>query len=81
MKKKAVIMGIESSCDETAVSIIQDNESGIPKILSNLEQKNLWYYYESNYVELTYLLALKRQYGAVYCCGNVAITLVKNNKA
>tara|TARA_B100001996_G_scaffold376748_1_gene358397 strand:- start:150 stop:1223 length:1074 start_codon:yes stop_codon:yes gene_type:complete len=36
MKKKAVIMGIESSCDETAVSIIQDNESGIPKILSNI---------------------------------------------
>ena len=36
MNKKTIIMGIESSCDETAVSIIQDNESGIPKILSNI---------------------------------------------
>ena len=36
MNKKPVILGIETSCDETAVSIIQDNESGIPKILSNV---------------------------------------------
>ena len=36
MKKSPIILGIETSCDETAVSIIQDNESGIPKILSNI---------------------------------------------
>tara|TARA_Y100000590_G_scaffold425109_1_gene532737 strand:- start:1636 stop:2709 length:1074 start_codon:yes stop_codon:yes gene_type:complete len=36
MQKKPIILGIESSCDETAVAIIQDNESGIPKILSNI---------------------------------------------
>tara|TARA_B100000686_G_scaffold7408_1_gene7292 strand:+ start:991 stop:2064 length:1074 start_codon:yes stop_codon:yes gene_type:complete len=36
MVKKPVILGIETSCDETAVSIIKDDESGIPKILSNI---------------------------------------------
>tara|TARA_B100000686_G_C16715753_1_gene931883 strand:+ start:39 stop:1112 length:1074 start_codon:yes stop_codon:yes gene_type:complete len=36
MRKKPIIFGIESSCDETSVAIIQDNESGIPKILSNI---------------------------------------------
>jgi len=36
MKKKPIILGIESSCDETAASIIQEDESGIPKILSNI---------------------------------------------
>ncbi len=36
MNKRPIILGIETSCDETAVSIIQDNESGIPKILSNI---------------------------------------------
>ena len=36
MNKSPIILGIETSCDETAVSIIQDNESGIPKILSNI---------------------------------------------
>ena len=36
MNKKPGILGIETSCDETAVSIIQDNESGIPEILSNI---------------------------------------------
>ena len=36
MAKKPIILGIETSCDETAVSIIQDDESGIPKILSNI---------------------------------------------
>tara|TARA_B100000700_G_scaffold321398_1_gene420607 strand:- start:2019 stop:3089 length:1071 start_codon:yes stop_codon:yes gene_type:complete len=35
MTKKSIILGIESSCDETAAAIIQDNE-GIPKILSNI---------------------------------------------
>ena len=36
MIKKPIILGIETSCDETAVSIIQDHESGVPKILSNV---------------------------------------------
>jgi len=36
MKKKTLILGIESSCDETAASIIQENDGGIPKILSNV---------------------------------------------
>ena len=36
MAKKAIILGIETSCDETAVSLIQDDYSGIPKILSNV---------------------------------------------
>jgi Metal-dependent proteases with possible chaperone activity len=31
MNKNPIILGIETSCDETAVSIIQDNESGTPK--------------------------------------------------
>ncbi len=36
MTKNPIILGIETSCDETAISIIQDHESGIPKILSNI---------------------------------------------
>ena len=36
MKKKTLIMGIETSCDETAVSIIQDNGKKPPKILANI---------------------------------------------
>ena len=36
MAKKPIILGIETSCDETAVSLVQDNDSGIPKILSNV---------------------------------------------
>ena len=36
MAKKPIILGIETSCDETAVSLIQDDESGVPKILSNI---------------------------------------------
>ena len=36
MKKKTIILGIESSCDETAVSIIQENNKGKPTILSNV---------------------------------------------
>ena len=36
MKKKILIMGIETSCDETAVSIIQDNGAKPPKILANI---------------------------------------------
>ncbi len=36
MSKKTVILGIESSCDETAAAIIQANSTGVPKILSNI---------------------------------------------
>ena len=36
MIKKPLILGIESSCDETAASLITENEQGIPLILSNI---------------------------------------------
>ena len=36
MSKKPLILGIETSCDETAASVIEDDGSGIPKILSNI---------------------------------------------
>ena len=36
MSENTIILGIETSCDETAVSIIQDHGNGIPKILSNV---------------------------------------------
>ena len=36
MSKKPIILGIESSCDETGVSIISENKEGEPKILSNI---------------------------------------------
>ncbi len=36
MKKKPIILGIESSCDETAASIVTENNQGIPSILSNI---------------------------------------------
>ena len=36
MSKKPIILGIETSCDETAASIITENEQGIPVILSNI---------------------------------------------
>jgi len=36
MKKKPIILGIESSCDETAASIISENEQGMPTILSSI---------------------------------------------
>ena len=36
MKKKPIILGIESSCDETAASIIEENDQGIPIILSSI---------------------------------------------
>ena len=36
MSKKPLILGIESSCDETAASIITENEKGVPTILSNI---------------------------------------------
>ncbi len=36
MSKKPLILGIETSCDETAASLITENEQGIPVILSNI---------------------------------------------
>ena len=36
MIKKPLILGIETSCDETAASLITENEQGIPVILSNI---------------------------------------------
>ena len=36
MSKKPIILGIESSCDETAASIITENDQSIPIILSNV---------------------------------------------
>ena len=36
MNKKPLILGIESSCDETAASIISENDKGNPIVLSNI---------------------------------------------
>ena len=36
MNKKPLILGIETSCDETAASLITENQQGIPIILSNI---------------------------------------------
>ena len=36
MSKKPLILGIESSCDETAASIITENDESVPIILSNI---------------------------------------------
>ena len=36
MSKKPLILGIESSCDETAASLLTENEQGIPVVLSNV---------------------------------------------
>ena len=36
MAEKPIILGIETSCDETAVSLIKDDDNGVPKILSNI---------------------------------------------
>ena len=36
MKKKLTFLGIETSCDETAAAIIQENNDGSAKILSNI---------------------------------------------
>ena len=36
MSKKPIILGIESSCDETAASIITENEEREPTILANI---------------------------------------------
>ena len=36
MSKKPLILGIETSCDETAASLITENEQGHPIVLSNV---------------------------------------------
>ena len=36
MTKKITFLGIETSCDETAASVITENEQGFPVILSNI---------------------------------------------
>ena len=36
MSKKPLILGIESSCDETAASLVTENEQGKPVVLSNI---------------------------------------------
>ena len=36
MSKKRLILGIETSCDETAASLITENDQGNPLILSNV---------------------------------------------
>ena len=36
MSKKPLILGIETSCDETAASLITENQQGLPVVLSNV---------------------------------------------
>ncbi len=36
MSKKPLILGIESSCDETAASLITEDNKGNPTVLSNI---------------------------------------------
>ncbi len=36
MSKKPLILGIESSCDETAAALITENEQGLPVVLSSV---------------------------------------------
>ena len=36
MKKKALILGIETSCDETAAAVLEESAGTIPNLLSNI---------------------------------------------
>ena len=36
MKKKLTFLGIETSCEETAASIVQQYKNGTAKVLSNI---------------------------------------------
>jgi len=36
MEKKLTFLGIETSCDETAASVVQENKDGTAKVLSNI---------------------------------------------
>ena len=40
MKKKTIIIGIETSCDETSVSIVRKDQNGI-KVLSNIVKSQI----------------------------------------
>ena len=54
MKKKHIILGIESSCDETAASVIQENDQGIPIILSNIVSSQVNVHKEFGGVAVSY---------------------------
>ena len=53
MSEKPIILGIETSCDETAVSLIQDNQNGTPKILSNIISSQFDIHKAVSYTHLT----------------------------
>ena len=36
MRKKLIFLGIETSCDETAAAVIQENSDGTANVLSNI---------------------------------------------
>ena len=36
MKKKALILGIETSCDETAAAVLEESSENVPNLLSNI---------------------------------------------
>ena len=36
MRKKLIFLGIETSCDETAAAVIQENENGAANVLSSI---------------------------------------------
>ena len=36
MKKKALILGIETSCDETAAAVLEESNESVPNLLSNI---------------------------------------------
>ena len=36
MKKKALILGIETSCDETAAAVLEESSESVPNLLSNI---------------------------------------------
>ena len=36
MKKKALILGIETSCDETAAAVLEESNQSVPNLLSNI---------------------------------------------
>ena len=36
MKKKPIILGIETSCDETAAAVVKENSNGTADVLSNV---------------------------------------------
>ena len=70
--KKVRILGIESSCDETSVAVIERSASGKIKILSNIVKSQLSIHknfggvvpelaalYHSDFIDELFLIALK----------------------